>query len=180
MQNTSAKRPSEEGWAQGAPYSPSVLGYARAKPLHFQRQTSTRQANPHMLLPGAAQPTPKLGISSPELWLWADPRASPRAVLVAQHRQAADALWCKKSVGWTCPAPHLSPHVTRVPSRGVSPSGSHAPLRLGRLGISPAVPQGLLPHRAEARLQIQPGATARTHSKLGNGAARAGFTKCCL
>lgn len=130
--------------------------------------------------PGAAQPTPKLGISSPELWLWADPRASPRAVLVAQHRQAADALWCKKSVGWTCPAPHLSPHVTRVPSHGVSPSGSHAPLTLGRLGISPAVPRGLLPHRAEERLQIQPGATARTHSKLGNGEVRAGFTKCCL
>lgn len=92
--------------------------------------------------------------------------------LVAQHRQAADVLWCKKSVGWTCPAPHLSPHVTGVPSPGVSPSGRHAPLRLGRLGISPAVPRGLLPHRAEERLQIQPGATARTHSKLGNRVQR--------
>lgn len=25
---------------------------------------------------------------------------------VAQHGQAADALWCKKSVGWTSPTPH--------------------------------------------------------------------------
>lgn len=91
---------------------------------------------------------------------------------VAQRGQAADALWREKSAGWTCPAPHLSPHVTGDPSHGVSPGGSRAPLSLGQLGICPAAPQGLLPRCAEERLQIQPGATARTRRKLGNRAQR--------
>lgn len=51
MQSSSFKLPGEEGWAQGAPRNPSVLRRTGVKPLHCQRQPSTRQANPPMLLP---------------------------------------------------------------------------------------------------------------------------------
>lgn len=40
MQNTSSEPPSKEGWAQAAPYGPSVLGQEGVKPLTRQIPTS--------------------------------------------------------------------------------------------------------------------------------------------
>lgn len=142
--------------------SPPLPGADQHSPGKSTHVASYKQHNPFLKRQSAP---PKCGSGlTPELpqELW----------LAAQHGQAADALWCKKSVGWPCPAPHLSPHATRDPSCGVSPGGSSAQLRPGQLGISPTAPRGLLPPWAEERLQIPLGATARTRRKLGNRVQR--------
>lgn len=61
--------------------------------------------------------------------------------------QAVDGLLCKKpasGMSLPSPTPFTTPHWG--PLQGGLPRGSHAPLRVGELGISPSVPQGLLPH----------------------------------
>lgn len=135
MQNTSSEPPSKEGWAQAAPYGPSVLGQEGVKPLTRQIPTSCspQAANLHSwrLFPlgCVSRLIPELPQES-----WLLPVARLRTLL------------CKKSVGCACPAPHLSPHVTGDPSSGVCPRGNLAPLRVGQLGTGPSAPQGLLPH----------------------------------
>lgn len=64
--------------------------------------------------------------------------------------------------GMALPSPTSFAPRHQDPPRGVSPGVSSAQLRPGQLGISPTAPQGLLLPWAEERLQIPPGATART------------------
>lgn len=141
-----------------------------SKPLHFQRQSSTHQANPWSLLPTSSKPHSGRNLWNQKLEIFFPWDVSPGLISeFPQEPYYCSGPVCGQSIvqevsGVSLPSPtplttpHWGPLQQGLPQRQPCPTES------GTAGNQPLSASGAAATLCEERPQIQPGATARTRS----------------